>query len=90
MVDFNTISRIHAGISNREAEMLRFIAEIEDLTHPLAKETLEEYTADLEKIQADKQDFLVLTTTNPLEAIQKYTDQYLFPNVDVREELKKL
>lgn len=90
MVDFNTIAKIHAGISNRQAEMERYIIDIKDLTHPLAKQTLLEYEQELDKIKADKADFLILTTTNPLEAIKKYTDEYVFPNVRIREELKKL
>lgn len=84
------ISNIHAGISNLEEETQRFANELLGVEYPLAIETREQYLEEVKKIQADKNDFIDLANSDPIEAIKKF-HHYLFPNqLKVKHEIKHI
>lgn len=86
----DTIALIHAKMLDAEAVHQEYLNSIEFVKHPIAETTRAEWTQELEQVRADKQDFLELTASDPIEAIKQFHD-YLFPEqLKVKHEIEHL
>lgn len=84
------VAQIHAKILDEQETIENFIHGISGLTHPMAIQTRSEWQEELDKILDDKEKFLELSGSDPIEAIREF-HEYLFPNqLEVKHELQSL